>query len=135
MDGLLTLYIVTPQGIVLAEDVELVTVPGVDGPVGVLARHCRLITRLLPGELVVTRHGAERRFAVGEGVVEVTGNRMVVATDMAIPEEQIDEAAADEARARAAARLREAIPDEEIAAVNAALTRALAQLRVARRRR
>jgi F0F1-type ATP synthase epsilon subunit len=49
--------------------------------------------------------------------------------------ERIDEAKVEEARERAAARLREKISDEEIASVNASLTRSLAQLRVKRRRR
>jgi F-type H+-transporting ATPase subunit epsilon len=54
---------------------------------------------------------------------------------MAIPAEQIDELKAEEARERAAARLREKISDEEVATVNASLARSLAQLQVRRRRR
>jgi len=56
-------------------------------------------------------------------------------TDMAVAAENIDEARAEEARERAAARLRDKISDEEVASVNAALARSLAQLRVKRRRR
>ena len=54
---------------------------------------------------------------------------------MAIPADHIDEALVEEARARAEARLREKISDEEVASVNASLTRSLAQLQVKRRRR
>jgi F0F1-type ATP synthase epsilon subunit len=54
---------------------------------------------------------------------------------MAIPADRIDEAMVDEARARAEARLREQISDEEVATVNASLARSLAQLQVKRRRR
>ena len=53
---------------------------------------------------------------------------------MAIPAEQVDEAKIEEARARAEARLREKISDEEVATVNASLARSLAQLQVKRRR-
>jgi len=57
-----------------------------------------------------------------------------IITDMAITAENIDEAKAEEARQRAAARLRERISSEEVASVNASLVRSLAQLRVKRRR-
>ena len=60
---------------------------------------------------------------------------MAIVTDMAIPAERIDEAKAEEARARAEARLRDKISDEEVASVNASLVRSLAQLQVRRRRR
>ena len=53
---------------------------------------------------------------------------------MAIPADRIDEAKVEEARARAEARLREKISDEEVASVNASLARSLAQLQVKRRR-
>ena len=67
--------------------------------------------------------------------MEVTPTSVSIVTDMAIPAENIDEAKAEEARARAAARLREKISDEEVATVNASLVRSLAQLQVKRRRR
>jgi hypothetical protein len=56
-----------------------------------------------------------------------------IVTDMAVASENIDEAKAEEARQRAAARLREGISSAEVASVNAALARSLAQLRVKRR--
>ena len=73
--------------------------------------------------------------AVGEGLVEITGGRVAIVTDMAIAAKDIDEARAEEARQRAAARLRDKISDAEVATVNGALARSLAQLRVKRRRR
>ena len=73
--------------------------------------------------------------ATGEGLIEVTGNRVAILTDVAIAADRIDEAKAEEARQRAEARLREKLSDEELAAVNASLTRSLVQLRVKRRRR
>ena len=60
---------------------------------------------------------------------------MAILTDMAIAAENIDEAKAEEARQRAEARLREKLSDEEVASVNASLTRSLVQLRIKRRRR
>jgi F-type H+-transporting ATPase subunit epsilon len=131
----LRLDIVTPQAIVFSEDVDMVTLPGVTGQFGVLPEHVRLITQIVPGEVIVNRDGQDSFLAVGEGLVEITGTTVAIATDMAIPSENIDEAQVEEARARAAARLSEKISDEEIASVNASLVRSLAQLQVKRRRK
>jgi F-type H+-transporting ATPase subunit epsilon len=131
----LRLEIITPQATVFSEDVHMVTLPVEEGQIGIYPQHVRLITQVVPGEIIVTRDGQERSLAVGEGLVEVTAQRVSIVTDMAIPAEQIDEARVEEARARAAARLQEKISDEEVASVNASLVRALAQLQVKRRRR
>jgi F-type H+-transporting ATPase subunit epsilon len=131
----LRLEIVTPQGTVFSEDVHMVTLPGIEGELGVYPHHVRLITQIVPGGIIVTRDGQDRLLAVGEGLVEITGDRVAIVTDMAVPAEQVDEAKVEEARQRAAARLREKISDEEVASVNASLARSLAQLHVKRRRR
>ena len=131
----LRLEIVTPRATIFSEDVEMVTLPVLEGQIGVYPQHVRLITQVVPGELIVTQGGQERFLAVGEGIVHVTGDRVSVLTDMAIPAEKIDEAKVEEARERAAARLSEKISDEEVASVNASLARSLAQLQVKRRRR
>jgi F-type H+-transporting ATPase subunit epsilon len=135
MADTLKLEIVTPQAVVFSEDVHMVTLPGIEEQIGVYPHHVRVITQIVPGELIVTKDGQDRFLAVGEGLVEIAGDHVSIATDMAIPAEQIDEAKIEEARARAAARLEEKISDEEIATVNASLARSLAQLQVKRRRR
>lgn len=129
----LRLSIVTPQATVFSEDVEMVTLPGIEGDMGVLPQHIRLITQIVPGEVVISQKGQERFLAIGEGLVEITHDSVAIVTDMAIPSEGIDEAKAEEARRRAAARLEEKIADEEVASVNASLARSLAQLKVKRR--
>jgi F-type H+-transporting ATPase subunit epsilon len=135
MADTLKLEIVTPLATAFSEAVEMVTLPAIDGQMGVYPAHVRLITQIEPGEIIVQANGQERFLAVGEGLVEVTPTSVSIVTDMAIPAEHIDEAMAEEARARAAARLREKISDEEVATVNASLVRSLAQLQVKRRRR
>ena len=52
MPDTLKLEIVTPQGNVFAEDVHMVTLPAIDGQIGVYPHHVRLITQIVPGELV-----------------------------------------------------------------------------------
>ena len=135
MPETLKLEIITPQAVIVSEDVEMVTLPGIDGQMGVYPQHMRLITQIVPGEIIITKGGTDRSLAVGEGLVDVNADRVAIVTDMAIPAERIDEAQVEEARARAAARLQEKISDEEVASVNASLARSLAQLQVKRRRR
>src|SRR5688572_3779910 len=131
----LKLEIVTPVEIAFAEDVEMVTLPAIEGQMGVYPAHVRVITQIEPGELIIQQNGEERFLAVGEGLVEITPTSVSIVTDMAIRSENIDEAKVEEARARAAARMSEKISDEEVATVNASLVRSLAQLQVKRRRR
>jgi F-type H+-transporting ATPase subunit epsilon len=131
----LKLEIVTPTEIAFSEDVHMVTLPAIEGQMGVYPEHMPLITQIEPGEVIVTRDGQERYLAVGEGLVEITAGSVSIVTDMAVPAERIDEAKIEEARARAAARLQDVISDEEVATVNASLARSLAQLQVRRRRR
>lgn len=135
MSETLKLEIVTPQSVVFSEDVQMVTLPSADGQIGVYPQHVRLITPIEPGEVIVTRDGADSYLMVGGGLVEVSPTRVSIVTDMAIPAEHIDEAKVEEARARAAARLEDKISDEEVASVNASLARSLAQLQVRKRRR
>ena len=133
MTNTLQLEIVTPESTVYSEAVEMVTLPAVEGQMGVLPLHVRLVTQLVPGELIVRKGGHEDFLAVGEGLVEVTNDRVSIVTNMAVAIENIDEAAAEAARERAAARLKEKLSSEEVASVNASLARSLAQLHVKRR--
>ena len=133
MGNTLKLEIVTPEATVYSEDVEMVTLPALEGQIGILPQHVPLMTQIVPGEMLVRQSGSVRFLAVGEGLVEVTGDRVAILTDMAVAAENIDEAMAEEARQQAAARLRQKLSAEQVAAVNAALARSLAQLHVKRR--
>ena len=135
MSDTLKLEIVTPDGTVYSEDVEMVTLPGVEGQMGVYPRHVPLMTQIVPGEVIARKDGQDYSLAVGEGLIEVAADHVAILTDMALAAEHIDEAKVEEARRRAEARLQEKLSDEEVASVNASLTRSLAQLHVKRRHR
>lgn len=134
MANTLRLEIVTPEAKTYSDDVEMVTLPGVEGEMGIYPQHVPLMTQMVPGEIVVQKGGQSYFLAVGDGFVEVTGGRVAILTDMAIKADDIDEAKAEEARRKAEARLQENLNDEECAMVNAALAQSLAQLHVKRRR-
>jgi F-type H+-transporting ATPase subunit epsilon len=135
MADTLRLEIITPEGNAYSGDVEMVTLPGIVGQFGVYPQHTPVTTQMVPGEIIVRKDGRDTFLATGEGVIEVTGKRVSVLTDLAVASDRIDEAKAEEARRRAEARLREKLSDEEVASVNASLARSLAQIRVKRRQR
>jgi F-type H+-transporting ATPase subunit epsilon len=84
----LKLEIVTPDATVHSEDVEMVTLPGVEGQMGVYPQHARLMAQLVPGEIIVQKDGHDKFLAVGEGLVEITNDRVAIVTDMAVPAEK-----------------------------------------------
>jgi F-type H+-transporting ATPase subunit epsilon len=133
MAAKLRLEIVTPEAKTYSEEVDMVTLPGVEGEMGIYPQHVPLVTQVVPGEVYVRKDGRDYFLAIGEGFVEITGGRVAIMTDMAIPAENIDEAAAEEARRRAEARLKEKLDDQEAALANAALAHSLAKLRAKRR--
>ena len=86
----LKLEIVTPEEKIYSEDVEMVTLPGSEGELGVYPKHVPLLTTLVPGELRVLKNGRETAMAIGEGFVEIKADAVSVLTDMALESEKID---------------------------------------------
>jgi F-type H+-transporting ATPase subunit epsilon len=135
MAATLRLEIVTPEAKTYSDDVEMVTLPGVEGEMGIFPMHVPLMTQIVAGEVTARKGGRDYFLAVGEGFVEITADKVAIMTDMAVRADDIDEAKAEEARKRAEARLSEKLDDEEAAMVSAALMHSLAQLKVKRRQR
>ena len=131
----LKLEIVTPEAVIYSEIVDMVTLPGVEGEMGILPNHVPLMTQVAAGEVIARKSNQNHHLAVGDGFVEITGDRVAILTDMAIKADDIDEVKAEEARKRAEARLQEKLSEEESASVSAALAHSLAQIKVKRRSR
>ena len=133
----LHLEIVTPEARIFSDEVDAVVLPASEGEMGVLPKHAPLVTTLNPGERRHQKGGHTTTLAVGEGLVEITGEHTRILTDLAVNESAIDEARVQEALDRAQARLKDsasALYAEEVAAVEASIAKSLAQLRVKRRR-
>ena len=90
MADTLKLEIVTPEGTVYSEDVEMVTLPGIAGQMGIYPRHVPLISQMVPGEMIVRKDGRDSFVATGGGLIEVTANRVSILTDLAVPADRID---------------------------------------------
>ena len=131
------LEIVTPEKIAYSEEADQVTIPTAEGEITILPGHVSLVTKLLPGELVLKKGGQNIVLASGGGFAEITDKKVSVVTDLAQRPEEIDEKIAEEARKRAEEALKnqERLSEEEFATTAANLQNALAQLRVKRRHR
>lgn len=129
------LDIVTPEKKVFSDEIDSVVVPGVEGELGILKSHAPLVTTLRPGELRYLKGGEEHSLAIGTGVVEISNDRVSVLTDMALGESEIDEDAVKKALSRAQDSMKEISTPEEVAAVQVAIQKSLAQLHIKRRRR
>ena len=135
MAATLKLEIVTPSSKIFSEDVEMVTLTGIDGEMGILPQHMALMTQLASGEIHARKDGQSIFLAVGDGFVQVTSEAVSILTDMAIKADDIDEAKAEEARQKAEARLSQKLTDDETASVQASLMHAMMQLKLKQRTR
>ena len=137
MTDTLKLEIVTPEAKIYSEEVEMVTLPGSEGELGIYPNHVPLMTQVQAGEIVVSRDGNEEIVAIGEGFAEVTGEHVAILTDNAANSGDIDEAAAEQAKAKAEQRLQEGgdISEDEARALNQAVLYSQAQIKAKRRKR
>jgi F-type H+-transporting ATPase subunit epsilon len=129
------LEIVTAEGVVFSDDVDLVVAPGIEGQLGILPHHTPLMTMLQPGELRVRKDGEEFYLVISGGFLEVRPDRVIVLADACERAEEIDVARAEEAKSRAEERLKEHASDLDVARAEAALRRAVTRLEVVQRRR
>lgn len=130
------LEVVTPNRLVLSQDIEEITAPGVEGEFGVLPGHSPFFTTLKVGELMY-RAGKEQWYmTVTWGFVEVLPERVTILAEAAELEQEIDVERAQRAKERAEERLKQLSPEErEFYAAMGALERAINRLTVASRRR
>jgi F-type H+-transporting ATPase subunit epsilon len=127
------LQIVTPDRMLVQEQVDEVVIPGSEGYLGVLPGHTPLLASLAVGELWY-RKGQEKTYlAIAFGFAEVLPDRVTILAQLAERAEDIDVTRAEEAKKRAEARLSQAKADVDYERARAALTKSLARLQVASR--
>ena len=130
------LDIVSPdKGEIFSKDVDMVIVRSTAGELGILPRHARLLTELLPHAMRIKVGGGENLVALGGGFMEVTPEKITVLSHSAELPENIDVDRAQKAKQRAEERIaqykqstKESLID--ISRANAALARAKARLLV-----
>jgi F-type H+-transporting ATPase subunit epsilon len=130
------LKIVTPEKVLLSEEVNGVSFPTVDGEITVLPEHIPIIAAIKPGEVRIQKDGKERFLSIAKGVLEVDGESMTLLTDAAENAEEIDEKRAIEARKKAKELMAQERKDEEgYAEAVAGLERAMSRIKIAQRRK
>ncbi len=131
----LTLEIVTPERPLVQETVNEVTLPGVQGELGILPGHTPLLTVLKVG-ILSYRKGDERSYvAIAHGFAEALADRVTVLAQMAERAEEIDAAQARTAQERAEQRLAAGGPQTDVGAAGEALAKASTRLVVASKAR
>jgi F-type H+-transporting ATPase subunit epsilon len=127
----LQLDVITPERRLLSEQADSVTVPGLEGELGILPGHTPLISALKTGVLSYTQAGATRRLLVSGGFVEVNNDRVSVLADLAEFPEEVDAARARTEREEAERQLGGFTgTPEEMAEVRARLDRAATRLQL-----
>jgi len=132
----LHLDIVTPEKKVFSDTVENVYLPGAEGEIGVLPMHAGLVAALKPGELRYLHNGQVVMLAIGSGFAEITQSKVVVLTDMALGEAEIDVLSAEEAIQRAQEALRNvehSLDAEEVAYLQGVISRSTAAIQFKRK--
>ena len=126
------LRLVTPSRLLLDEEVDEVTAPGVLGEFGVLPNHIAFLTLLAPGEMSYKQGAQRTRLAIGGGYAEVLNNVMTVLADAAEFADEIDVDRARRAKEQAEKKITALNPeDRDFTVAEAALKRALVRLQVA----
>jgi F-type H+-transporting ATPase subunit epsilon len=131
--GNVHLEIITPEKVLVSQEVDSVITPGTFGEFGVLEDHITFLSGIVPGELHYTYQGTTKYFAVSSGFAEVFNNRVSVVVDAAENAHDIDVNRAKRAKERAEERLAKGAAAEEIdfARAEAALKRAIMRIKVA----
>ena len=122
--------IVSGESEIFSGPATMVFAPAKMGEVGIAPRHAPMITTLKPGEIrVQTQEGAEQYYFVSGGILEVQPHVVTVLADTAVRATDIDEAAAIEAKERAAAAMKDKSAEIDYAKAQAEFAHAAAQLR------
>ncbi len=127
--------IVSAEKAIWSGTAERVVAPLSEGEVGILPRHTPMLARLKPGEVRVTTASEELLFYVSGGLLEVQPHVVTVLADTAARARDLDEAAAQQAKARAEEAIRNRQADLDYARAQAELAEAVAQLRAIRKLR
>ncbi len=113
---------------------EVVTAPAIMGEVGIHARHTPLLTPLKPGEVHIIKQGGEEEYIyVSGGMMEVQPSTVTILSDTAVRAQDLDEAAALEAKQKAEEAIANREGDMDIAEAQSKLLEAVAQLRMIER--
>ncbi|AZR80991.1 MULTISPECIES: F0F1 ATP synthase subunit epsilon [Piscirickettsiaceae] len=120
--------IVSAEGSMFSGKADMVFAQAADGEVGILPKHTQLLTQLKPGQVRVVSGDEEDFFFINSGVLEVQPSVVTILADTAIRAEDLDQAAAEEAKRRAEDAMEQAKSDTDVARAQIELAEAVAQI-------
>lgn len=123
--------IITPEKIVYKEEADEVIVPSINGQISILPNHVRLITQIVPGELIIIKDNQHFPVAITNGFMEVDNNHISILANFAERAEDIEIAKVEEAKQKAEKLMNEKATDNELKIAEAELQKTILQLRVA----
>jgi len=131
----ITVDVVSAEEQIFSGEAEFVILPGIDGELGIFPRHTPLLTQIKPGAVRIKIPGqaAEELVFVQGGFLEVQPHKVTVLADTAIRAHDLDEVKAIEAKKRAEDAMKNKESAETMAAAQAELSIALAQLEAIRK--
>src|SRR5262245_14784550 len=129
----LNLEVITPERLVLREEVDEVVAPGLTGELGILPDHTSLISQLKTGVLSYRQGNQNRRMHVSGGFIEIASDNVSVLSGVAEKPEEIDVERAQRAKARAESRLASRGEDVDFDRAELKLQRALVRIQVGNR--
>ncbi len=135
-ESIIKLEIVTPERVVLKEEILQLTVPTKTGEITILPNHIPLVASLMPGVIhIKKKNGESEVMSVSGGFLEVLRDKVVILADTAERAEEIDLAQAEAAHKRAAELKEQAkhLDREQYAEVNATIERELARTKAVKR--
>ena len=121
--------IVSAHREIFSGEVRMVVASGISGELGIWPRHTPIITQLKPGPVKIQdKAGAEQFYFVSGGILEVQPHLVTVIADTVLRSEELDQSAAEAARAEAERELKFGSDDIEIDKAHAKLLKAMAEL-------
>lgn len=85
-----TFELVSPENLLLSGEAEMVTIPGTEGDMGILAKHAAVMTSLRPGLIgVKMADGTENDYFVRGGFADITPTSVTVLAEFAMPKADV----------------------------------------------
>ena len=131
------LEIITPEKIIYQGDIDGLVINTADGEIAILPHHINLFSKIIPGEVTIKINNKEQFMAITGGFLEVSNNKVSILADYAVRAEEIEVEKAIAAQKRAEEiikKQKEGISEQDFAAAQGDLRRAILELNIAKRR-
>ncbi len=129
----LILEIITPTKVILKEEVDELTIPTTTGEISILPNHVNLLTKIVPGEMIIRNNNKIEHFAITGGFLEIANNHVNILADYAVKADDIEVAKAQAAQEKAKQAMKNRENQKDFVVAEAELRKAILELKVARR--